>query len=501
MGICRQKAQCNPKESWDSTPILHGFRHFKRIGRPGHSRFMGRGMPAFWNFKHVIAGACRLLRGLLVLGLLLLLLASVAPFADRWYQGWLARSMAARIMQTDGIQVRIAIRQMAALGLPAIDPLVELAASPHTTPALSAQQVIDNLLATWKIEVRHDSNRHKFSKRLEVLIAALAVHVNKLGPAGKTWAEQLALEVLLQSEQASPRQTARMLADCQRVLAAVPPRGPRLRNTTQAIGRPEPPHPRPVYSPSDMTVLAMTNQGSDVPLKSIRPSRPAGVPPTGKKPDNDSFRPVQSPALNPSDHSPWSPQWDTPPEVKKASEVKKRSGAFCRNGPDQPLRSVPGASQIRLLTPFSPPLGLHPVVDVPSPDAMAAMRRKYRLMASRELVILLANSRGYQAKMIRDVAHNRGISDVELALAQRLAAPEATMRRELLEDLSSLPAVSARRWLHWLLEDSDAQVRLGALTRMATSGDPQLYELARNRAIQDSDPRVAALAARIVKAK
>jgi hypothetical protein len=435
---------------------------------------MGRGMLALLNNLHKKTGASRPLRGLLVLGLLLLLLASAAPAVDRWYQGWLARSMSAQIMPTDIIQARLIVRQMAALGLPAIHPLVELAASPHATPALFAQQALDELLATWKIEARLDSNRNKFSQHLEILIAALADHVNQLSPAGKTWAEQLAHNVLLQSEHASPRQTARILADCQRVLAAIPPRESQLPHTAQANERPGPPPKKPVRPASDLRVLTVTSQEPDnqkpnIPLKSNRPSKTE--------------------------------------EVKTGSEVKRGPEIFSRNGPKvdqepEALSRISPEHAVAKRLPFpGPSASLHPVIDVPSPDAMAAMRKKYQSMGSRELFILLAGSQGYQAKMIRDVAHNRGISDVELALAPSLASSETTMRHKLLEDISALPATSARRWLHWLLEDSDAQIRLGALTRMATSGDPRLYELAHDRALQDSDSRVAALATQIIQVK
>ena len=59
--------------------------------------------------------------------------------------------------------------------------------------------------------------------------------------------------------------------------------------------------------------------------------------------------------------------------------------------------------------------------------------------------------------------------------------------------------MTARRWLHWLLEDDSPEVRLRALSAIATTSDPRLYEVARDIAVHDQDPRVAKLASQIME--
>ena len=46
-----------------------------------------------------------------------------------------------------------------------------------------------------------------------------------------------------------------------------------------------------------------------------------------------------------------------------------------------------------------------------------------------------------------------------------------------------------------------ADVRLQALTILATTGDPKLGELARERAVEDADPRVAAFASELMRTR
>jgi hypothetical protein len=55
--------------------------------------------------------------------------------------------------------------------------------------------------------------------------------------------------------------------------------------------------------------------------------------------------------------------------------------------------------------------------------------------------------------------------------------------------------------LRWFVADEDAEVRLQALTLLATTGDPQLAEIARERAVDDADPRVAEFATKLLQTK
>ena len=81
----------------------------------------------------------------------------------------------------------------------------------------------------------------------------------------------------------------------------------------------------------------------------------------------------------------------------------------------------------------------------------------------------------------------------------QLSAPDPLQRRQLVRQLSDLPASATRRWLRWLLQDVDAEVRLQALTAFATTGDPQLLNIATDIATNDRDPRVAELASKILQ--
>ena len=79
-------------------------------------------------------------------------------------------------------------------------------------------------------------------------------------------------------------------------------------------------------------------------------------------------------------------------------------------------------------------------------------------------------------------------------------SPKRARRRpaNLVEQALQLPRGEAMRRLRALIDHADPNVRLEALATLATSGDPRLAELARRRALEDEDDRVADLAAKIL---
>jgi hypothetical protein len=70
-------------------------------------------------------------------------------------------------------------------------------------------------------------------------------------------------------------------------------------------------------------------------------------------------------------------------------------------------------------------------------------------------------------------------------------------RLRLVDDVLTEQEIDARPWLTVLADDEDADVRLVAVTIMATSNDAELIEKAWQVAIRDRDPRIAGLAERL----
>jgi hypothetical protein len=83
-----------------------------------------------------------------------------------------------------------------------------------------------------------------------------------------------------------------------------------------------------------------------------------------------------------------------------------------------------------------------------------------------------------------------GFQALQLELALQLTDPNPVVRRELAESLPSMPGIDARTWLVWLSRDAHADVRLTAMSVMATTGDLNLMRRIEQMARRDVDPRV-----------
>ena len=96
-----------------------------------------------------------------------------------------------------------------------------------------------------------------------------------------------------------------------------------------------------------------------------------------------------------------------------------------------------------------------------------------------------------------DELYQRGLRGKQIELARNLTDPDPAVRRRLVNQLPTAAGLNARPWLLWLSHDDDDDVRLAALTFLATSTDPQLLEHVRQIAERDQDPRIEALGERL----
>jgi hypothetical protein len=91
----------------------------------------------------------------------------------------------------------------------------------------------------------------------------------------------------------------------------------------------------------------------------------------------------------------------------------------------------------------------------------------------------------------------RGFGRLSEPFVRQFSSSRTEDRLEFVDKVVTTPRVDARPWLMLLAEDRDADVRLAAVTIMATSNDATLVEKAWQAAIHDRDPRIAGLAERL----
>jgi hypothetical protein len=111
---------------------------------------------------------------------------------------------------------------------------------------------------------------------------------------------------------------------------------------------------------------------------------------------------------------------------------------------------------------------------------------------------LRAEDSGQQAEARRELVR-RGFSEVDLELARQLFSPDTESRKQLARAVPRLSSVDAAKWLMWLALDPQPEVRLAAVSTLATTGDPGLLDRVEALARSDRDPQIQALADQIAK--
>ncbi len=109
---------------------------------------------------------------------------------------------------------------------------------------------------------------------------------------------------------------------------------------------------------------------------------------------------------------------------------------------------------------------------------------------------------GSQQADLRDEAVEelvrRGLSNEEIRIANQLAAPQVEVRLGLLESIVRRSNIDPRPWLLWLAEDSNREVRLRAISTLATMNDAAVKQALQTRLANEHDAIVAAQIRRAV---
>jgi hypothetical protein len=133
-----------------------------------------------------------------------------------------------------------------------------------------------------------------------------------------------------------------------------------------------------------------------------------------------------------------------------------------------------------------------------SPDIRLAFGERPDTAGSRELLqSWLASTDADGRQQSEQELARRGFGTLTKPLVQQYFSDNPRERMQLVDRVLALPGAGSSAWLLLLAEDADAEVRLLAVTFIATSNDAQLVEKAWQVAIRDHDPRIADLAGRL----
>ena len=134
-------------------------------------------------------------------------------------------------------------------------------------------------------------------------------------------------------------------------------------------------------------------------------------------------------------------------------------------------------------------------IDTRSAELDVALRQKDVL----ELFMLLKSENiAEQAAAVREL-DERGLSDVEIALATNLVRGNSAARIKLLSDLPRMEIADPSRWYIWMAQNEDREVRRSAILGLGSVADPGIASMIRELRVHETDRELKDLLQTILK--
>ncbi len=147
-----------------------------------------------------------------------------------------------------------------------------------------------------------------------------------------------------------------------------------------------------------------------------------------------------------------------------------------------PLKVIPDTTPVYPEEPVENTMlgktALEEIPNLPTPDLIRLLQHPDRSI------------KAVAEKRLRD---RDRFQDEHIALAYRLHHPNVEIRKGMIDALIRTPSVQPISWIMEMLRDNDSDVRLAAITFIATSKDKSLLQDVLQRARKDEDPKINAL--------
>jgi hypothetical protein len=391
-----------------------------------------------------------------------------------------------------------AVHKLATIPNPPIPVLVTAAAADEHETAGAAQVSIDRLLRRWQRDVESKKQYGTVAGQLSELAQSLAETQTEFSDSDHVWLESAVRKILRIANKFPPAKTPLVAVHCDAVLTAI------------GAGR----FAARADEASDIDdfdgVFTVIPQDEAASQPGFAPSTDAGQ--EGNRLANEKTQTVESaltpfnppattePLLHSGDNTA-----DNAPDDTPTNELRSRSGGLDEDAASDRLSSSLGlARRSAGAPPIFRILPAMPIKELPN-DGTASLRvtpdsrsrDPFAGAASRELLKTWIGTESGDAQPIERELARRGFGKLSKQLVQQFFSDNPQDRVRLVDKVLAQPGGGSEAWLLLLAGDSDPDVRLFAVTFMATSNNAALVEKAWQAAIRDHDPRVADLAGRL----
>jgi hypothetical protein len=412
--------------------------------------------------KKRIRGPRALLLGLLIAAGMFALIVGL-----RGHLGyWMAENWRAELDQVSDDRVPVLLAGVAELGEPGIPVLVEAFGSERECVARAGKQILIEEISRWELLASPEASR-----RLATLAEALADQIDQFGPTAKSDAAELATRILLWPLDEKSVDRGRVTQCCDRILrVSAPQRGAldgrhRPDGMTRMLvgGDPAESYGANLDPPEvDATAVAADSKPKALPLY----EPPSIVQVRGD--DRDIATRLH--VANDSQGEPSKQIGIKAPTLERIAQLFSMGD---KTAPQTQASS--SAADTKALDHSAEP---DPVAD--------SLRRAATITVMRQL--RSADQRVATAAKVE--LAGRGFSAAHLALAQRLFDPDPSIRKQVGRAALETPDINPIPWLVELSRDDDPQVRLTAVTLMATTGDPTLMKKIEDISRRDTSEQV-----------
>ena len=406
--------------------------------------------------------------------------------------------LADRVAHCDSPQAAAAVRQLATMPAAPVSILVLAATSANAEAEEEAKQCIGQLLRRAQRQIERGRGLGSVARQLAELAESLDAQHSMFSTADDPWLSSTTRKLLRLANRIPPGQTPLVAVHCDAILARIASKEAASRNIAdsepeveesfvdegamidangqlrQAQARGAMPvalAPRVVHGSSEPA------QGANGSLRSI-PSTPQPQSVARKRAEvSERIAESASAGTSPEElmHSPWRASWSHP--------IFRMMPAQPMNAPsttDDAPAGVPRSSASEA-PPADPEAGDPPLAGI---DARELLRR-------------WLDADGREIFPLEEELTRRGFGRLSERFVQQLFSPKSEDRLAFVDAVLTEPGIDARPWLVLLSQDSEADVRLLAVTIMATSNDAALVDKAWQVSIRDRDPRIARLAGRL----
>lgn len=388
---------------------------------------------------------------------------------------WGSRILAAHWQQSlDTVpddRAEMLVASAARLGRPGLPVLVSAMGSPRPSVSSAGRRWLERQMKAWENLANDESQRN-----VAALAEVLAAELDRLDPATRLEAARLAQRLLMWRLDGDVVDRARVTWLCDRVLRAA------KYSVDDSKSVPE--------HEADAGSLATTEETGETQSSKERLLPPAPLEIPDLPQEVQARAPFASQANQPKSSNvvPLPSVNDAARTPDIADAWSMRSHRLGLNDSGLSEARIYTDTRQRVLVPSSTDgISTASETDIPIRDLslIECMQRLHRP--------------GLESLAAEDELKRRGFDPLRLSIARRVYHPDYHVRLQLVRDLPDIPGIDATDWLIALASDEREEVRLAAITLLATLTNPSVLAQVEAIARSDSSERIRSQAERVAK--